>query len=106
LALERSPTNSAGYDCNASDIDGSEEKDHMSENSMDGMSHMSCDSDSLNIQHHSLDKHEHHDDVNSPDDCLRMAHDKSSRPTMSFEQDSRPSVIETANKGPQVIECT
>jgi len=97
LALERSPTNSAGYDCNASDIDGSEEKDHMSEEiSMDGMSHMSCDSDS-NIQHHSMDKH-HADDSNCPRSPLG--------PSRNFEQDSRPSVIETANKGHQVIECT
>jgi len=81
-------------------LTGSEEKDHMSENSMDGMSHMSCDSDS-NIQHHSLDKH-HADDPNCPRSPLRP----NSRPSMNFEQDSRPSVIETANKGHQVIECT
>lgn len=70
---------------------------------MDGMSHISCDSDTLNI-------HKHGEDV--PEDCLRLTQQDlqnkrpNSRPNMSFDQDSRPSVIETANKAPHVIECT
>ena len=128
MALERSPTDSAGYDCNGSDVEGNfhlciylfsrnetkkndlctsgmEDKDE--EMSLDGMS---CDSDSLAIQqHHQGQQHEHHDRPQSPDDGLRSKQpsDCDQRGSSNYDADSsRPSVIETANKAPQVIECT
>jgi len=118
LALERSPTDSAGYDCNASDA-GSIDKDHLSEMehdmSMDG-SHLGCDIDEGDAHGHSaMDERKNGGSERdegrprSPDDCLHMTPKQenrpNSRPSMNFDPDSRPSVIESA-KAPQAIECT
>ena len=94
-----------------------EDKDE--EMSLDGMS---CDSDSLAIQqHHQGQSHEHHESSGrrsqSPDEGVRSGKHSSSqreqqqgdncgRPGNYDADSSRPSVIETANKAPQVIECT
>lgn len=106
MALERSPTDSAGYDCNGSDIDGLEEKDE-DNMSLDGMS---CDSDSLAIQ---PQPGQQHDDqrAQSPDDGIHQqsssSSDKGRIKGNNYDADSsRPSVIETANKASHIIECT
>lgn len=112
MALERSPTDSAGYDCNGSDVEeGMEDKDE--EMSLDGMS---CDSDSLAIQqHHRQGQHEHHHELGvnsttgrrsqSPDEG--NMHGNGRQQSGNYDADSsRPSVIETANKAPHIIECT
>lgn len=75
--------------------------------SLDGMS---IESDSLAIHEHPAEGHEHHDDQNSnhrsqtPD--LRPGKSNAGQQQSYDADSSRPSVIETANKAPQVIECT
>jgi hypothetical protein len=92
--------------------EGMEDKDV--EMSLDGMS---CDSDSLAIQqhHHHQGQHEHHHElgVNSTTGRRSQSPDEGNlrgngrQPSGNYDADSsRPSVIETANKAPQVIECT
>ena len=73
--------------------------------SLDGMS---IESDSLAIHEHPAeDQHEEH--PQSPD--MRKSNNQQQQQQQQQQQSydadsSRPSVIETANKAPQVIECT
>ena len=85
-----------------------EDKDE--EMSLDGMS---CDSDSLAIQqHHHQGQHHHELAVNSTTGRRSQSPDEGNlrgrqQQSGNYDADSsRPSVIETANKAPQVIECT
>ena len=80
-----------------------EDKDE--EMSLDGMS---CDSDSLAIQPHHPSvvgqQHEDSESRRSPDEGLRSKQPGNNN--YDADSSSRPSVIETANKAPQAIECT
>ena len=100
-------------------LTGSIDKDHLSEMehdmSMDG-SHLGCDIDEGDAHGHpAMDERKNGGSERdegrprSPDDCLHMTPKQenrpNSRPSMNFDPDSRPSVIESA-KAPQAIECT
>ncbi len=82
-------------------------EDRDDEMSLDGMS---CDSDSLAIQHH----HEagnSNQRPQSPDHQSQQSENNNNNKRPGYDADSssssRPSVIETANKAPHhVIECT
>lgn len=133
MALERSPTDSAGYECNGSDVEGIirisckwnfeveisnpivtfiglEDRDE--EMSLDGMS---CDSDSLAIQTHHEGSGNGNGNGNgnnlrsqSPDHQQQHAettnNNNNKRPGYDADSSSsRPSVIETANKAPHHV---